>query len=487
MDRDYLLRELREAREKRSRLWQELDDLKLRMDAEPENAGLRERHSNVIRAAARANDLANEIEDQLQRGERIEQLAGDPHVREEGTDFGSGDWNDRGVRHPAGMEAPDRVNAVFDRAQHVLEEHIREGWMQSSDADRIDGVLRGGDLHYGLDARYVAACGDPNYRSAFAKLIRWGDGAHLRMTTAEQEAVQQAVAAEEMRAMAVGTGSAGGWALPISIDPTMVLSNAGVVSPLRQLASQRTISTYEYRAITTAGTTATFAAEFTEVADGSPTLAQPDAFVEKAQAFVPFSVEVGMDYPGLMDELGKLFSDAKGILEGEKFTSGAGHGSFEPQGLITGLSGSSVYATGAAGTWAVSDLYAVQNSLSPRWQPDAVWLLSLPVFNTTKRLVASASTVEPQIVSPDGQLLLNKKWWELSTMATSVATGNRIAVYGDIDSAFRIIDRIGMQVELVPHLFGTNRRPTGQRGLYAFWRTTSIVMVNDAARVVQVA
>jgi predicted phage gp36 major capsid-like protein len=42
---------------------------------------------------------------------------------------------------------------------------------------------------------------------------------------------------------------------------------------------------------------------------------------------------------------------------------------------------------------------------------------------------------------------------------------------------FKIIDRVGMTVELVPQLFGaTSGRPTGQRGLYAYWRNGSKVI-----------
>jgi predicted phage gp36 major capsid-like protein len=39
-----------------------------------------------------------------------------------------------------------------------------------------------------------------------------------------------------------------------------------------------------------------------------------------------------------------------------------------------------------------------------------------------------------------------------------------------------------MSVELVPHLVGANHRPTGQRGLYAYWRNTSAVLVPNAFR-----
>jgi hypothetical protein len=30
-----------------------------------------------------------------------------------------------------------------------------------------------------------------------------------------------------------------------------------------------------------------------------------------------------------------------------------------------------------------------------------------------------------------------------------------------------ILDRVGLTVEVLPHLLGANRRPTGERGLYA--------------------
>jgi hypothetical protein len=40
---------------------------------------------------------------------------------------------------------------------------------------------------------------------------------------------------------------------------------------------------------------------------------------------------------------------------------------------------------------------------------------------------------------------------------------------------FIIVDRIGMDVELIPHLFGASGRPLGQRGIYAIWRNNSAV------------
>lgn len=475
---NYRIAALRAEREKRDRVNAELGTLKARLDAaeDRDRDGLIERIGNLSTSSRATSEAINELEDDLQRLAQLEGIAQNPANREAGTI----------PPHPAGLEAEERRSLAFREAQNVMERHIRNGELPTSDADRLDAVLRGSDVTLGVDARYVAAVGQEEYKSAFVKLLKYGDTAALRMTAEEQSAVQQVVAADEMRAMQTGVGSAGGFGLPLSIDPTMIISSAGTISPIRDLASTVTISTREYRAVTTAGVTATFAAELAEVADGSPTLAQPDIFTEKAQAFVPLSIEISQDYPGLLAELSKLFADAKAVLEGEKFALGAGHGSNEPQGLVSGLAGSSIFTTASAGTWTVSDAYAVQDGLSPRWQANAHWLMSLSIFNTTKRLVASASTVEPQIVSPDGKLLLNKPWNETSDMEGLVSAGNLVAVYGDINQAFRIVDRIGLSLELISHLFGASRRPTGERGVYMYWRTSSAVIVNDAARVVQV-
>lgn len=46
---------------------------------------------------------------------------------------------------------------------------------------------------------------------------------------------------------------------------------------------------------------------------------------------------------------------------------------------------------------------------------------------------------------------------------------------------FVIVDRFGLQIELIPHLFG-NHRPTGQRGLYMYFRNSSKVIDANAFR-----
>jgi HK97 family phage major capsid protein len=75
---------------------------------------------------------------------------------------------------------------------------------------------------------------------------------------------------------------------------------------------------------------------------------------------------------------------------------------------------------------------------------------------------------------------------EWSTMVNTTTTGSRVLVLGDFQN-YLIADRIGATIELVPHLFGaTNRFPSGQRGLYFYWRTGTVVTVANGFRYLEV-
>jgi HK97 family phage major capsid protein len=71
-------------------------------------------------------------------------------------------------------------------------------------------------------------------------------------------------------------------------------------------------------------------------------------------------------------------------------------------------------------------------------------------------------------------------------VSTLTTTGSKIAIVGNIREAFTIVDRVGMSVELIPHLVGANHRPIGQRGLFAYWRVGSAAVNPGAARYLEV-
>ena len=62
----------------------------------------------------------------------------------------------------------------------------------------------------------------------------------------------------------------------------------------------------------------------------------------------------------------------------------------------------------------------------------------------------------------------------------------KVLLYGDLEQTYRIVDRVGLSIEIIPHLFGANARPTGERGLFAYWRTSGAVLVDNAARLLSI-
>src|SRR5262249_46599185 len=153
--------------------------------------------------------------------------------------------------------------------------------------DRLDRLIRLDDPD-ALAARYIAAHGSEAYGRAFTKILADPLTAHLRMTPQEQLAVQEAVAADAARTMAVGTGSAGQFGTPIQTDPTISLVGSGALCPIRQYCTVRPCISDTLRLVSSDGTTAAYAAELTEASDNSPTLAQPIVDTAKGQAFVPY-------------------------------------------------------------------------------------------------------------------------------------------------------------------------------------------------------
>lgn len=129
----------------------------------------------------------------------------------------------------------------------------------------------------------------------------------------------------------------------------------------------------------------------------------------------------------------------------------------------------------------MANAYALEQALPARYQARASYMASGTIVNTLYRLIGGNST-EPPIVSEDRSRLLGKPLIIDSEMATTTATGAKFLLYGDFNR-FYIIDRIGLQVELIAHLVGTNHRPTGQRGLYSFWRNSSKLIDVNATRV----
>jgi HK97 family phage major capsid protein len=246
------------------------------------------------------------------------------------------------------------------------------------------------------------------------------------------------------------------------------------------------MSSYTLRLISADTPASGYGPEMSEVTDSAPTLVQPVLTAQRGMTFIPFSFELDQDWSGVQQELLKLLSDGRDILDATKFLSGTG--SNEPVGIFAasgGLTTAQRIQSATTATLAIADLYALREALAPtRFFANAVFAAHPTVFDVMYRFVGGGNTTEP-LPMPQGRggPIVGTPKIEWSTMsAATTTTGAKMAILADW-SSYVIGDRIGSQVEIAPMLFGSARQyPTGQRGMLYWWRTGTAVSKPNGTR-----
>lgn len=438
--------------------------------------GHAERASNLDRGVERLDAEIDLVQAEARDQIRDAVLGGQGRI-ESGSDGGVEPSFDRGGEYSAG--------------RRNIDDAARSGQLPDHAAQAATLLLEQGTPEARTTAaRWAAAAGAPEYRSAFAKLLADPDRGHLLWSAREADAYRQAahVNADLQRAMSL-TGSAGGFMVPLTLDPAIMLSSDGSNNPLRKLARVVQTSSNTWQGVTSAGATSEWIAEATQVADGSPTLGSPSIPVLKGDSFVPYSYEVGMDAENFLQELGVVLRDSADSLQAAAYT--VGNGTTQPQGIVTGLAGTASEINAAGEAIVSGDIYGLQNALPARFSSGATWQSHIATGNSLRQLETANGALRFPGLHETPATLLGKPWHENSNMdgtLNAAATASNFAViYGDVAKGFVIVDRIGSTLELIPHLMGANGRPTGQRGALLWFRTGSEVVVPEALRMLDVA
>lgn len=399
---------------------------------------------------------------------------------------------ERGTDTPAFHKSVDVFDVDAIRRDSYNDEDLqgryRDGAMRAAEVVKFGGGRQVNredaqeQIQYFLDdkddanstfAKRVLVTGAPTYERAWAKALASGNPSTLF--------------GEEARALALGSDGSGGYAVPVQLDPTVIWTSAGVIDPLRQLARVEQIVGKEWQGITSAGATVTRSAEAAEVGDNSFTLAQKAVRTNRVAAFVPFSYELAESWGQVRSEITAALVDAKGREEATSFLVGDGSTAQQPGGLLGSLSGNTV-AVGTSHTFVAKDIYNVEVALDPRYRANGKILSSRALYNLVRQFdTAGGAQLWERIGAGLPSRLLGYESYESSVVSAGGFTlpdtaAHKLLVFGDF-SNFLIVDRIGMSVELIPQVFGTNGRPTGQRGIYAIWMNNSKVLVDAAFKV----
>lgn len=334
-------------------------------------------------------------------------------------------------------------------------------------------ILERFDDKTGRLAQLALATSSPEYVRAFAKLAN-SQGSLGSLAPEEQRAVQ--------RAMSL-TDAAGGYLVPFQLDPTVILTSNGSFNQVRQIARTVVATGDVWNGVSAGSVEWSWDAEAAEVSDDSPTFAQPTIPIYKANGFVPISIEAFEDAANVAQEVGTLLAEGKDELESRTFVTGTGIG--QPTGIVTALTGTaSEVASGTADTFAAADVYALDGALPARHRARASWLANRAIYNLVRRFdTQGGANLWTQLGADVPAQLLGRPVYEAEQMDGTVtaAAVNYLAIFGNFQR-YVIADRVGTTVEFIPHLFGANRRPTGQRGWFAYYRAGADSVQDSAFR-----
>lgn len=330
--------------------------------------------------------------------------------------------------------------------------------------DHVDQLLRtqNGNTDGSQIAKRMLLTENEHYRSAFAKAVT---------SVAPAWTSEEARAIGEFRAMSGGTDTAGGFGVPVLIDPSIILTSGAAAAPVLDLARIVTITTDEWKGVSSAGVSWSYDNEGAETSDDSPTLAQPTVPVKTARGFIPYSIEIGEDYPSFAAEMRRLLDAGYIDLVASQTITGS-----SPTGIFTALDANTnveVIVT-TDGLFGAVDLLKVWKSLPERYRSNATWIMNTDVENEIRTFSANdtgafytVNLTQAGIGNLFGRPVRTTDFAPEFTGTTGAAN---ILVVGDF-SNFLVAQRAGMSIEFIPHLFGTTTgRPTGQRGWFAYAR-----------------
>jgi HK97 family phage major capsid protein len=345
-------------------------------------------------------------------------------------------------------------------------------------------------------ANRILATGSPVYRRAYSKYLQYGSVDYF--TPEESASFRNAALA------VVGTTTTGGYAVPYVFDPTMIRIGAYTAqNPYRSACRVETISNGNvYKTVTVANVTSAYVAEPTAATEQGPTFGQPSFTVYRAHAFATVSFETLQDRPDIAPELTAVFAESKATYEENQFTLGVGTTVF-PQGMF--LSGAyTVKATATNDVTALLDFTATEGDIPLRFRANAVWFMNrstirqLQILDTTYRYFTGAGIQFPGNPQPNatgsngggntGLQLLGYPIWEVPSAVSTLTTDAAVIAVLCDPKTFVIVDRIGMNVEVIPNMLNgaTPSFPTGERGIYMYWRNTARPLIADGGRQVKV-
>lgn len=347
-------------------------------------------------------------------------------------------------------EAIDSINEAKSRLEKVETKLARPG----AGADRKQGESKE----------------SAEYRSAFLSWAR-NPSDPERRTALQQRA--KALQSVETRAMGedgfetratqtvTSTGSAGGFALPEEIERAIARLSVDI-SPIRQIATVRQVSTPDYKELFDIGGGA-----FEWVGEGdtrsqtnTPDLAEVAPTFGMASA-KPQASEESLDDLFFDVENWLTMSAAEAIAQGEGASFVSGNGTKKPTGFLAGptpvttTDGARAFGTlqyiasgqAAAMPTSADIFYDLIYSLRARYRNNARWVTNKLVLAAMRKYKDTSNQYlwQPSVIAGQPATFLGYAVTEAEDMP-AVGAGAFPLAFGDFKEGYLIADRVGMRI-----------------------------------------
>ena len=313
-------------------------------------------------------------------------------------------------------------------------------------------------------AELVLRTCSPEYKAAFAALVRTGEIGSL--SDDQRSAIQFAErSAQQVRAMSTADAG-GGYLIPTDIEPQITLTASGSQNPIYDIARRVPTTGTTLRNVGSPNAAWSWDAQNAEVSDDSVTLTNTDITLYSANGFIPVSFEAAASVPSIMSEMSRVLNGGYNDLVGAALATGTGSG--QPFGINAALAGVTNEVNNATTTvLVVADLYTVWDQLATRHRRNAQWMMNNAQISRIRQFATDdGASLWVRLGEGSGAELMGRPVHENSDMDAGLAAGDDIMVLGNWEH-YVIAEGVGTMVDIIPHVFGSNGRPTGARGIFA--------------------
>ncbi|MGZ4518881.1 MAG: phage major capsid protein [Mycobacteriaceae bacterium] len=323
------------------------------------------------------------------------------------------------------------------------------------------------------------------YREVFEKWARFGSG---EMTNDEKRALRDGfvAASGETRALGIGTGAAGGYAVPQGFRDVLI-ETLKYYNSVRQVATVITTdsgATLPWPTNNDTANVGAILAENSQITQQDVTLGQ-----EQLSAYMYTSKLVLVSLQLLQDSainvesfLARKRGQRIGRIQNQHFTTGSGTG--QPLGLVTGGTLVSQAATGSTTAIKYADLVNTMFKVDPAYRNggNVKWMWSDTALSTIRQLVDGQGRPlwEPSVQAGTPDILLGKPVIINNDLAVPAANA-KTGAFGDFEAGYVIRDVSGVQTVRLDERYADFL----QVGWFAYCRTDATVQDTAAYTVFQ--